>query len=74
MGILPQERPRCVHKQLPQMWPPEMRFVPTPEETHPESEAQLSDQAWRIERFPLVLEGLFCTRHLIPLRILEADA
>jgi hypothetical protein len=51
-----------------------MCFVPAPEETYPESKAQLGDQAWRIQRFPLVVQGLFCTRHLISLRVLEADA
>jgi hypothetical protein len=56
------------------MWPPEVGFVSPPEETHPESEAQLGDQTWRIEGFTLVLQGLLCTQHLIPLRVLQAHA
>ena len=74
MGIPPQERPRCVDKQLSEMWPPEVGFISPPEETYPESEAQLGDQTWRIEGFALVLQGLFCTQHLIPLRVLQAHA
>jgi len=74
MGVPPQERPWRVNKQLSQMWPPEVRFVSPPEETYPESETQLGDQTWRIEGFALVLQGLFCTQYLIPLRVLQAYA
>ena len=53
--VSPEERGRCVYKQMPKMGAPEVVLISPAAKTCPESEVQLGNYSGRIYRFSLLL-------------------
>ena len=58
MGIFPEKRRRCIHKETPRMRAPEMVLIVWSEKSDPESETQLGNNSGGINRLSLPLQRL----------------
>lgn len=72
VSLLTQKRRRTVDEQFSQLRTPEMGFVLGAEKAYPKPEAELRDDAVRLERFTVEAEDLLGPIDMLLLRMTQA--